>query len=373
MKIDRRLIKNFDLVTFLIIIGMAVIGIMTIYSATRHPIPGGGMPTYYMRQLYWLLVSILSLIAIVSFDYMWLRRFAYLFYGAGIFLLVLVLFLGRTGMGAQRWLNLGIFSFQPSEVFRLLYLITISRYLSELQGEVTLASLVRTFFLLTFVPIAMLIEQPDLGTAVILLLVFFSVVTVKGLHRKALVLVVLIGLVSVPFLGHIFWGGLKDYQKNRLVAFLEPESDPSGIGYHINQSKIAIGSGGFSGKGYLKGTQGPFRFLPEKHTDFVFSVFAEEWGFAGSFVLLFLYLSLILRGLDTARKAKDEFGSLLALGISFMFTIYFFVNVGMTLGIMPVVGVPLPFMSYGGTSLLANFIAAGILINIRTRRFELFY
>ena len=276
-------------------------------------------------------------------------------------------------MGAQRWLNLGIVSFQPSEVFKLFYIMSISRYFSEMQGKVGLTSLLRAFFLLTFVPMIMLIKQPDLGTAIILLLVFLSIVIMKGLQRKALVLVVLISLVSVPFLGNILWEGLKDYQKNRLVAFLEPESDPSGIGYHINQSKVAIGSGQFLGKGYLKGTQGPFRFLPEKHTDFIFAVFGEEWGFAGSVVLLFLYLTLILRGLDTASKAKDEFGSLLAMGISFMFTIYFFVNVGMTLGIMPVVGVPLPFMSYGGTSLLANFIAAGILINIRTRRFALFY
>lgn len=373
MKIDRRLIKNFDWVTFSIIITIAVIGIMTIYSATRHPLPGGEMPSYYMKQLHWLIISILSLIAIISFDYIWLKRFSYVLYGFGMFLLLLVLVLGRTGMGAQRWLNLGLFSFQPSEVFRLLYVITISRYLSEVHGKIGLASLLKAFFLLAFIPLILLMKQPDLGTAVILILVFLSVILIKGLYRKAVVLVVLIGLVSVPFLGHILWEGLRDYQKNRLVAFLEPEIDPSGIGYHINQSKVAIGSGSLIGKGYLRGTQGPFRFLPEKHTDFIFAIFAEEWGFAGSLILLFFYLSLILRGLDTARKAKDEFGSLLALGISFMFTIYFFVNVGMTLGIMPVVGVPLPFLSYGGTSLLANFIAAGILINIRTRRFALFY
>lgn len=373
MKIDRRLIKNFDWVTFALIIGIAVIGIMTIYSATRHPLPGGTMPLYYMKQLHWLIIGILALIAVISFDYIWLKRFSYLLYGFGMVLLLLVLVLGRTGMGAQRWLNFGLFSFQPSEVFRLLYVITIARYLSEMHGKIGLASLLKTFLLLAFIPMMLLIKQPDLGTAIILLLVFLSVVLVKGLQKKAVVLIVLIGLVSVPFLGHVFWEGLRDYQKNRLVAFLEPESDPSGIGYHINQSKVAIGAGSFAGKGYLKGTQGPFRFLPEKHTDFIFAVFAEEWGFAGSLVLLFLYLSLILRGLDTARKAKDEFGGLLALGISFMFTIYFFVNMGMTLGIMPVVGIPLPFMSYGGTSLVANFIAAGILINIRTRRFALFY
>ena len=186
-------------------------------------------------------------------------------------------------------------------------------------------------------------------------------------------MIVLIALVSLPFMGNILWTGLKDYQKNRLVAFIDPHADPSGIGYHINQSKVAIGSGEFLGKGFLRGTQGPFRFLPERHTDFIFAVFAEEWGFAGALFLLSLYFFLIVRGLDTARKAKDEFGRMLALGITFMFAVYFFINVGMTLGIMPVVGIPLPFMSYGGTALLSNFISAGVLINIRTRRFSLFY
>lgn len=373
MKIDRRLIRNFDWVTFSLIFFLSVAGIMTIYSATRPPIPGGEMASFYIRQIYWLTVSVIAMVVAVSFDYVWLKRFSYVLYGLGLFLLLLVLFLGKTGMGAQRWLNLGIFSFQPSEVFKLCFVITISRYLSETHGKAGLISLLKTFLLLALVPVAMVIKQPDLGTAMILLFVFLSIMAAKGLQRKVIALVILIGLVSVPFLGNVLWEGLKDYQKNRLVAFLEPDIDPAGIGYHINQSKVAIGSGQFLGKGYLQGTQGPFRFLPEKHTDFIFSVFAEEWGFAGSVVLLIVYLALILRGLDTARKAKDEFGSLLAMGISFMFAIYFFVNVGMTLGIMPVVGIPLPFMSYGGTSLIANFVAAGVLINIRTRRFELFY
>jgi rod shape determining protein RodA len=169
------------------------------------------------------------------------------------------------------------------------------------------------------------------------------------------------------------WEGLKDYQKNRIIAFMEPDVDPAGIGYHLTQSKISIGSGELLGKGYLSGTQGPLRFLPEKHTDFIFSVFSEEWGFAGCLLLLAVYLMLFLRGMDTAVRAKDQFGRLTAAGITAMFFVYFLVNVGMTIGIMPVVGVPLPFMSYGGTALLSNFIAAGILINIRTRRFELFY
>lgn len=372
MMIDRRIIKNFDWITLSILLLLSVMGILTIFSATRAPI-SGETPSYYIRQFYWLIISICALIAIVSFDYVWLNRFSYIFYGIGLTLLILVLFIGRTGMGAQRWLHLGIFSFQPSEVFKLLFVIATSRYLSEMQGRIGLTTMLKTFFILVLVPLAIIIKQPDLGTGLMLLVVFTTLMLMKGLKKKAIVIVVLISLVSIPFFSSIFWEGLKDYQKNRLVAFLEPEVDPSGIGYHINQSKITIGSGQVFGKGYLKGTQGPLRFLPEKHTDFIFAVFAEEWGFTGSLIILVFYLAFILRGLDTARKAKDEFGRLLATGISLMFTMYFFVNIGMTLGIMPVVGIPLPFMSYGGTSLLTNFIAAGILANVRARRFELFY
>jgi len=372
MDIDRRLIRNFDWVTLSLIIIISTIGIMTIFGATRSPIDAE-MPSFYIKQIYWLIVSTIVLSAFVSFDYIWLNRFAYPLYGLGLCLLFLVLVLGKTGMGAQRWLNLGIFSFQPSEAFKLIYIITLSRYLSGIPGRIGLVTLLKGFLLVVVIPVGMIMKQPDLGTALILLIVFLLLTITKGLEKKVMVLVLLLSLISIPFLGNIFWEGLKDYQKNRLVVFLEPDVDPSGIGYHITQSKVAVGSGEIIGKGYLKGTQGPFRFLPEKHTDFIFAVFAEEWGFAGSIFLLFLYLSFILRGIDTARKAKDEFGRLLATGISFMFTVYFFVNIGMTLGITPVVGVPLPFMSYGGTALLTNFIAAGMLINVRIRRFELFY
>lgn len=370
--IDRRLIKNFDWVTLSIALLISLIGIMTIYSTTR-PLGLEEQSLFYIKQLTWLIIGVFALFFIVSIDYMWISRFSLVLYIFGILLLTAVFVIGRTGMGAQRWLSLGPLSFQPSEFFKILYIIMLSQYLTTLKSPLDTVSLFRVFFSITLFPFILLIKQPDLGTALIILLIFILLVAARGLCRKVAVLFVIIGLISLPFLGNIFWGGLKDYQKNRLVAFMEPEVDPSGIGYQLNQSRITVGSGKFFGKGYMHGTQGPFRFLPEKHTDFIFAAFAEEWGFLGSVILLFLYLFLILRGLDTARKAKDDFGRLLALGITFMFVIYFFINVGMTLGLMPVVGVPLPFMSYGGTALLSNLIAVGILINIRTRRFELFH
>jgi rod shape determining protein RodA len=371
-RIDRRLIKNFDWLMLLITIVLALIGIMTVYSATR-PLAAEAHPGFYIKQVSWLILGITALFLIVSFDYVWLKRFSLYLYIIGIALLMSVFVIGKTGMGAQRWLSFGPISFQPSEFFKLIYIIMLSAHLGKTEYTIDAKSFFRAFFLIAFLPFILLIKQPDLGTALIVLAIFVSLVLTKGLEKKVLILFVIIGLISLPFLGNILWGGLKDYQKSRLVAFIEPEVDPAGIGYHLNQSKITVGSGKFFGKGYMQGTQGPFRFLPEKHTDFIFAVFAEEWGFLGSLLLLFTYLILLLRGLDTARKAKDDFGRFLALGITFMFSIYFFINVGMTLGIMPVVGIPLPFMSYGGTALLSNLIAVGILINIRTRRFELFH
>lgn len=373
LKIDRRLIKNFDWLTLLIITVLTLIGIMTIYSATRPPLADGGHPDFYLKQMLWLIIGIAALFIVVTIDYRHLYRFAYILYGIGLILLLIVIFGGKTSMGAQRWLDIGPISFQPSEFFRIAFIIGFSAYLANIEQGAKRKISIKGLLVFAIAPFFLLFKQPDLGTAVLLACLFTALSVSRGISRKVVAVVLLVALVSVPFLGHIFWDELKDYQRNRLIAFIDPDIDPKGIGYHIKQSKITIGSGGFFGKGYLEGTQGPLRFLPERHTDFIFSVFAEERGFVGSASLLILYLVLFLRGLDTAVKAKDEFGRFVALGITAMFSVYFFVNTGMTLGIMPVVGVPLPFMSYGGTALVSNFISAGILIGIRMRRFELFY
>lgn len=371
-KIDRRLIKNFDWITFLIILVLTVIGITTIFSATRPPLDIGEHKPFYIKQIIWLVISITALIIVVIFDYSCFYKISYPLYIFGIIALIVATFAGKTTMGAQRWIDLGLFSFQPSEFFRVIFIIAFSTYLTNIR-VLTNLNLIKGLFLFLIVPVILLLKQPDLGTAIILVTIFMSLSLIKGVSKKVIVAVIILSIISVPFLGNIFWEGLRDYQKNRIIAFIDPNVDPSGIGYHINQSKISIGSGGFSGKGYLDGTQGPLRFLPEKHTDFIFSVFAEEWGFIGSIFLFLLYLVLFLRAIDTSLKAKDEFGRLVSIGITVMFLIYFSVNIAMTLGMAPVVGVPLPFVSYGGTALLSNFIAAAILMNIRMRRFQLFY
>lgn len=372
LNVDRRVLKNFDWLTLGVTILICCIGIMTIYSATR-PLSEDAHPVFHLKQTIWFVLGFVALLAVSWVDYIWIERSSRILYGAGIVLLIVVFFLGRTGMGAQRWLSIGPLSFQPSEFFKIAYTIMLAHYLSANPPPIDTRQLIKIFFVLTLLPFVLLIEQPDLGTAMIIIFIFLSLIVARGLQRRVAVLLVVIGFISLPFLGNVFWQGLKEYQKNRIVAFIDQEIDPSGIGYQLTQSKITVGSGKLVGKGYLHGTQGPFRFLPEKQTDFIFAVFAEEWGFLGSVFLLTLYLLLILRGLDTAQKAKDEFGRLLALGITFMFLIYLVVNVGMTLGLMPVVGIPLPFMSYGGTALLSNLVSIGILINIRIHRFELFH
>lgn len=372
MRIDRRLVANMDWPTLGVVLTITALGIMTIFSATR-PLFEQSWPLFYMRQTYWLLLGVAAMIAVLSIDYTWFHRGAPYLYVAGLLMLVAVFVFGHSGMGAKRWISVAGVQFQPSEVFKLAYLIMISRYFSSIEGALSARHVLTAFFTFTLLPVLLIMKQPDLGTAVILLGMFVLMVLAKGVRKKLLIVTVLISMVVLPFAGTVAWDHLKDYQKKRIVAFIEPDKDPDGISYHINQSKVAVGSGGLFGKGYLKGTQGPFRFLPEKHTDFIFSIFAEEWGFVGSLALLALYFTLLQRGLDTAEKAKDDFGRMLAMGVTFMFFLYAVINVSMTLGLMPVVGIPLPFMSYGGTALAGNYLAIGLLINVRIRRFELFY
>jgi len=372
--IDRRLLKNFDWGILLVALLLSLIGVMTIYSATR-PVLDGGQQAFYWRQFYWIGFCLLCFLFVISVDYRWLIKFAYLFFLIGLGLLVAVLIVGRKGMGAQRWIPLAFLSFQPSEVFKVFFIIALSRYLSQMGQRIILGfrELVKMGFIFLLFPMFLVLRQPDLGTAIILLLLFLSMIITAGIKKRIIIMAIIIGIISLPFIDNILWKGLKGYQKLRIIAFINPDVDPQGIGYHIRQSKVSIGSGGFLGKGYLKGTQGPLRFLPEKHTDFIFSIFAEEWGFVGSVILFLMYLFIILRGFDTARRARDSAGSFLALGATFMFTFYFVVNIGMALGMVPVVGVPLPLMSYGGTALLSNFLALGIIENVRMRRFFLSY
>ena len=363
---DRRLILNFDWTLLITVLFISTMGILNLYSST-YPHTGSGTPLF-VKQIYWLLAGIGLAIFILLFDYRTFIRYAYPFYIFCLFLLLLVMIFGRTTSGSQRWLQLGFFSFQPSELAKIAIILALTRYFTE--NENTLGYGFRDLivpFLILAIPLALIFKQPDLGTTGLLVLISFSMLAFMGFRLQTWLALGGACVAALP----IFWHFLKDYQKTRLLTFINPDLDPLKTGYHITQSKIAVGSGTIWGKGWLKGTQSQLHFLPEQHTDFVFSVWAEEWGFVGAFLLLSLFLLLISRGLKIANTSKDRAGAVLAIGISAMLFWQIFINVGMVVGIVPVVGVPLPLFSYGGTSVISTLMGIGILMNISMRRFML--
>jgi rod shape determining protein RodA len=306
------------------------------------------------------------MLLVLAIDYRTLERYAYPLYGLVLVMLLLVPFLGVAGGGSRRWLRLGWLSVQPSEPIKLMLVVALARYFNRSASP-------RGFGLerlalplaLTGVPALAILLQPDLGTAAILLALFVTMVLVAGLRVVPFAGLIAAGLAFVP----LAWGHLKPYQRQRILTFFNPENDPLGAGYHVIQSKIAVGSGTLWGKGFLHGTQNQLNFLPEEHTDFIFSVFAEEWGFVGTAALLTLYGAAVLRGLTIAGRARDPFGALLSCGVTATVFWQVVVNVGMTTGLLPVVGIPLPFFSYGGSSLMTLLIGTGLVMNVQMRRF----
>ncbi len=360
--IDRRLFTHFDWLILSVILILAFVGLASVYSATHTHQPG-----IYRREFYWVLIGSLFMLIAVIINYSLLERFAYFIYGSAIFLLISVFIIGSSFSGAKRWISFGFFTLQPSELAKLGLIIILAKYFSEKPvprkglGVKDLA----VPGILLMVPFLLIAKQPDLGTAIILWMIFWSIVLLVKVRTRVLVSLTAIFAATAP----LGWMMLKGYQKARLTSFVNPDADPLGSGYHVMQSKIAIGSGGFLGKGFLQGTQGKLMFLPEHHTDFIFSVLAEEWGLWGSLFVIGLFFALIASGLNTANSAKDRFGFLMAFGITAMFFWQIIINLGMVSGILPVVGVPLPFISYGGSFLITSLISAGILLNINMRRF----
>lgn len=361
---DRRLIYNFDWVLLVTILLLVSIGIVNLYSTTAGW--NDGSTPFYLKQLIWFCGGLVLAVGLCLFDYRKLQYLAVHAYVVGVGLLIAVMFLGRTNMGATRWINLGLFNVQPSEVIKIAMILLFARLLSKTvpADGFGLRDLWRPLLWLS-VPVVLILKQPDLGTAVMVLLIVVSMALFAGLKRATTLWLGLLSALAMV----VGWFGLHNYQRARIITFLNPEADPLGSGYHIIQSKIAVGSGGLFGKGFIHGTQSQLSFLPERHTDFAFSVFAEEWGFTGCLLLLLLYFFLIAWGLYVARRAADRFGLFLALGITSMFFWHILVNLAMVIGLMPVVGVPLPFFSYGGTSLVTMMTAVGLLLNVSMRRF----
>jgi len=365
--VDTRTICGFDRLLFIALFLILAMGVLSIYSVTGS-LGTQGTPLY-LKQIHWIILGWLVFLVMAWIDYREFARFAYPIYLVTVLTLALVPIIGRTGMGAKRWLTLGSFSFQPSELAKIGILLALAKYFSDAAPKkgLNLRQLLTASGLL-LLPVLFILKQPDLGTALSISSIFLSMVFVLGLRSRFLIYFSLISMMISPFVGHFGWNHLKDYQKKRIFTFMNPAEDPTGTGYQIIQSKIAIGSGGFFGKGLFGGTQSQLKFLPERHTDFIFSVFAEQWGFLGVLVLFILFFLVILWGIEVATLSKDTLGSIIAVGIVGHFSFYFFVNVGMTLGVMPVVGVPLPLVSYGGSAMVTTLGLLGLLLNIKVRR-----
>jgi len=363
--------RNSFFIILIIVILICLMGVLCIYSSTYQK-EGRFWQTIYGRQLLWMAIGLVFFLIMSRLDYRRLWDWTYIFYGLALFMLLLVIVLGVSRLGAQRWLKIAWFNFQPSEFSKLIIVIFLARYFSgKSLDNISLSTykfgIFRGLilpFMLVAVPMGLIIEQPDLGSGVMILFLFIAVLFVTGVKLRYIFIFLLLSTLSLPF----FWHFLRDYQKERLLVFLNPNIDPLGAGYTIIQSKIAIGSGGFFGKGWLSGTQSQLHFLPESHTDFIFATFAEEWGFLGSALLILLYYFLIREGMLIAQRTSDYFGKLLAFGISLMLAIQVFTNIAMNMGLAPVVGLPLPLMSYGGSSVLVTLISLGILANINKAR-----
>ena len=344
----------------LLVTATAAIGVAMLYSAAN-----GSWNPWATRQIARYAVGLVILITVALVDIRFWWRYSYLLYAALLVLLVAVEIVGSIGMGAQRWINLGIIKLQPSELMKVGLALALARYFHGVSTEdVRRIHYLFVPLLLIGLPSALVLKQPDLGTALFLIMNGGAVFFVAGVRLWKFGVVLAATGAAVP----IVWSTLRSYQQKRILTFLDPESDPLGAGYHILQSKIALGSGGLFGKGFMQGSQSHLNFLPEKQTDFIFTMMAEEFGMVGGLVLLGLYILIMIYGFAIGLRSRSHFGRLLALGLTSMLFLYVFINIAMVMGLIPVVGVPLPLISYGGTAMLTLMIGIGFLINVYVHR-----
>jgi rod shape determining protein RodA len=348
---------------------LAGIGLGLIFSATAPMGPAGR--SLVLKQITWCSLGVVLMAVLLLIDYRYFEQWAVWFYLLIIIALIAAWAMGKVTAGSRRWLDFGFMRFQPSEFAKLAVVLVLAKYFDT--RTISVSGGVRDLLaplILTAIPVGLVLIQPDLGTAAVVVLISVSMVLFAGVSRRALAWAGGVLACLVPILLLVGDRFLMDYQKKRLLTFMNPEYDPLGAGYHIMQSQIAIGSGGAFGKGYLEGTQNQLMFLPVKHTDFVFSVLAEEWGFLGCLFVLILFGALFLRGLAVTANARDGFGAMTAFGCTALIFWHVVINVGMTIGLLPVVGVPLTFLSYGGSSLLAGVLAISLIADVAMRRFS---
>lgn len=364
-RVDRRFLVNFDWVLLTLLLLVCGMALLNLYSATFSL--STGMPLY-IKQCYLLLMGVAGIVFIISFDYKELQLWNYFIYIGIIALLALVIFVGDSAKGAQRWIDLGFFQLQPSEPTKLMIIITLASYYArkEVVDGYSIKDLIVPILLMA-IPFTLILVQPDLGTALMLVIIFISMTVFARLRWSSYMILGSTG-IAMAVLGWSFV--LKPYQKQRVETLLNPAQDTSGSGYQILQSKIAVGSGGWFGRGYMEGTQGHLHFLPERHTDFAFAVWSEEWGFSGCLFFLGIYFFMLAWGLHVAMSARDRFGLFLSFGVVALIFWQAVINLLMILGFLPVVGVPLPLFSYGGSSLLTTLLGMGILMSVRMRRFQ---
>ncbi len=344
----------------LLILATASVGFAMLYSAAN-----GNMDPWATRQMARLAVGMVAMFIVALIDLRFWLRLAYPAYAVGLALLAMVEFSGSVGKGAQRWLDLGFFQLQPSEVVKVALVMALARYFHSVEPEDTsrIPYLIIPVALIA-APAAMVLRQPDLGTAMVVMMIGGAMFWLAGVRIWMFAGVGIAVVAAIP----IAWQTLRGYQRQRILTFLNPESDPLGAGYHIIQSKIALGSGGIFGKGFLQGTQSHLNFLPEKQTDFIFTMLAEEFGLIGGLGTLGLFLLLVAYGVAISLRCRSQFGRLLAAGITTSFFLYLFINVAMVMGLLPVVGVPLPLISYGGTAMLTVLIGFGLLMSVSLHR-----
>ena len=360
LSVTRRLLDAFrvDPLLFALLFLLSAVGTLLLYSA------GGSDMDLMLRQGVRLLVAFILLIVVANLPLRVIKKASPALYLVGLVLLLAVMLFGEVGKGAQRWLDLGFIRFQPSEILKLSVPMMIAAYLSNRLLPVGWKELLVSV-ILVLIPVLLIARQPDLGTAILVGSAGFFVLFLAGVRWRIILILGFLLSLAAPLLWKF---ALHEYQRDRILTMLDPESDPLGSGYHIIQSKIAIGSGGAYGKGWLNGTQSQLDFIPERSTDFIFSVFGEEFGFFGSVLLIALYLVIIYRGLHIAATSSDNFGRLLAGALSLTFFVYLFVNTGMVTGMLPVVGVPLPLISYGGTSMVTLMMGFGLIMAIRSSK-----
>lgn len=360
---ERRLYHHIDWALLIAIFALCALGVAMIFSTTSDPTRGNSH--LYVTQLYAIALGLMAMVVTLSLDYRTFTDKSHLIYIGLLAILLYVLFLGTVQMGARRWIAIGGFNLQPSEFAKVGVALVLAKYFGENRGQPSWTDLAVAGGL-TCLPLALIAKEPDLGTAVTLLPVFLAIAYLAGMQMRILGYMAL----SLVLIAPVAWKfALKDYQKSRISTFIDPSQDAKGAGYQQIQARITVGSGGLTGKGYMQGTQGQLRFLPVAHNDFIFSVLAEEQGFAGVLMALGLYLFVILRSLEAARLAKDRLGSYLVLGVLASFTFQVVYNITMSAGLAPVKGLTLPLMSYGGSSMIATLAGFGLVLNVRMRRF----